>query len=226
MISKRKLAVLFDLDGTLLDTAADLARSLNMLRQRENQPPLPVNLVRQVTSFGCAGFMKLGFNIDSNHHRYPQLCKDFIAHYEQNICVDTAPFQGILTVLKTLQSEQIPWGIVTNKAENLARKILSHIPAFNDCACLIGGDTTPFSKPSPEPLYAACNIIGYNPQDCLFVGDAFGDIEAARRANMRSVAALYGYIPQEDDPTLWGADYSINSPIELLKLTLAQPSTL
>lgn len=210
-------AVLFDLDGTLLDTAPDLARSLNTLRQRYDQAPLPVHLVRNVASLGCPGLIQLGFNIDTGNSQYPQLRDDFVALYEENICAETVPFEGIISVLETLQRQHIPWGIVTNKAEHLARKILDNIRALDHCACLIGGNTTPFSKPAPEPLYAACEIIQQMPQTCVFVGDSHLDIEAARRANMPSIAALYGYIPENDNPASWGATHSINNPIELLK---------
>lgn len=216
MILDKISAVLFDLDGTLLDTAPDLARSLNTLRQRYNQPPLPIHLVRAVTSLGCPGLIQLGFNIDAEQGEYPQLRDDFIGLYEENICVDTKLFEGMLSVLETLQKQDIPWGIVTNKAENLARKILDNIRALDQCACLIGGDTTPFSKPAPEPVYAACKIIQRTPESCVFVGDSHIDIEAARRANMPSIAALYGYIPENDNPSSWGANHTINKPIELL----------
>jgi 2-phosphoglycolate phosphatase len=209
-------AVLFDLDGTLLDTAPDLARSLNTLRQRHQKPPLPIQLIRQVVSHGCPGLIRLGFELGTEHVQYPQLRDDFMALYEGAITAESLPFEGIITVLDALNKQQLPWGIVTNKAEHLARKILTELDLIENCACLIGGDTTPFSKPSPEPLYAACNIIQCSPQACVFIGDSSIDIEAAHRANMPSIAALYGYIPDNDPAKSWGADHYIDKPIELL----------
>jgi phosphoglycolate phosphatase-like HAD superfamily hydrolase len=140
-------AVLFDLDGTLLDTAPDLARSLNTLRQRHQKPPLPIQLIRQVVSHGCPGLIRLGFELGTEHVQYPQLRDDFMALYEGAITAESLPFEGIITVLDALNKQQLPWGIVTNKAEHLARKILTELDLIENCACLIGGDTTPFSKP-------------------------------------------------------------------------------
>ena len=209
-------AVLFDLDGTLLDTAPDLARSLNTLLQRHQKPPLPIQLIRQVVSYGCPGLIRLGFELGTEDAQYPQLRDDFMALYEGAITAESLPFAGIITVLDTLNKQQLPWGIVTNKAEHLARKILTELDLIENSACLIGGDTTPFSKPSPEPLYAACHIIQCSPQSCVFIGDSSVDIEAARRANMPSIAALYGYIPENDPAESWGADHYIDKPVELL----------
>jgi 2-phosphoglycolate phosphatase len=216
MIYQKISGVLFDLDGTLLDTALDLARSLNTLRQRHKKPPLPINLIRQVTSFGCPAFIKLGFDINTDHQEYPQLCQDFIELYESDISKETLPFEGVKTVLESLNQRQLPWGIVTNKAENLARKVINELGLMENCACIIGGDTTPFCKPAPEPLLAACKLINLSPESCVFVGDSQLDIEAAHRANMPNVAALYGYIPENCQPETWGADYYIDKPVDLL----------
>lgn len=208
--------VLFDLDGTLLDTAPDLARSLNVLRHRHNKPPVAIDQVRHIATYGCPGLIQLGFDIDTDHAHYPQLRADFLALYAAEITAETRPFEGINTVLEALNKAQIPWGIVTNKAEHLAKKILDNLGLTTDCACLIGGDTTPFSKPAPEPLYAACDLLNRSPQACVFIGDSPLDIEAAQRANMPSIAALYGYLPELCNPRSWGADHYIEKPIELL----------
>lgn len=216
MTNQKISGVLFDLDGTLLDTAPDLARSLNTLRQRHNKPPLPVERVRQVASLGCPGLIQLGFDIGTEHEHYPKLREDFVALYEDGISVETVPFEGIMAVLESLDNQHILWGIVTNKAEHLARKVLDELGLMENCACLIGGDTTPFSKPSPEPLYAACEMIDRSPEACVFVGDSHLDIEAARSAKMQNIAALYGYIPNDCSPKTWGADFYVDHPIELL----------
>ncbi len=209
-------AVLFDLDGTLLDTVPDLAGALNTLRQRYQLPSLAIDQVRQVTSYGSPGFIKLGFDIDTDHPTYPQLKEEFYTLYENRISSETRPFEGVEFVLEKLKQQNLPWGIVTNKVEHLARKVISDLGLLEHCACVIGGDTTAFSKPSPEPLYAACSIINCAPESCLFIGDSILDVEAAKRASMRSVVALYGYIPQNEDPSSWGANYSISKPEELL----------
>ncbi len=210
--------VLFDLDGTLLDTVPDLAGALNTLRERYQLPPLAIDQVRQVTSYGSPGFIKLGFDIDTDHPQYPQLKKEFYSLYENRISAETRPFDGVHLVLDTLKKQNLPWGIVTNKVENLARKVISDLGLLEHCACVIGGDTTPFAKPSPEPLFAACSIINCKPQSCLFIGDSILDIQAATSANMPSVIALYGYIPENENPSDWGANYAINNPGDLLKL--------
>lgn len=210
--------VLFDLDGTLLDTVPDLAGALNTLRERYQLPPLAIDQVRQVTSYGSPGFIKLGFGIDTDHPQYPQLKKEFYTLYENRISSETRPFDGVHLVLDTLKNQNLAWGIVTNKVEHLARKVISDLGLLEHCACVIGGDTTPFSKPSPEPLFAACSIINCDPQSCLFIGDSILDIQAATSANMPSVIALYGYIPENENPSDWGANHSINTPDELLNL--------
>jgi N-acetyl-D-muramate 6-phosphate phosphatase len=219
-MNNRKISgVLFDLDGTLVDTVPDLARALNSLLARHQQPTLPVARIREVVTFGCAGLIPLGFNISTDHLRYPQLARDFLALYENDISQESRPFEGITTVLDALNHAKIPWGIVTNKAEHLARKVVTELGLMPDCACLIGGDTTPFSKPEPEPLYAACRLLERSPEDCVFIGDSPLDIEAARRANMPSIAALYGYLPANSSPTeSWGAKHSVMNPLELLGL--------
>ena len=211
-------SVLFDLDGTLLDTVPDLAGALNTLREQHQLPPLAIDQVRQVTSYGSPGFIKLGFGIETDHPNYPKLKKNFYSLYENRISTETRPFDGIHSVLDTLKKQNLPWGIVTNKVEHLAKKVLKELGLLERCSVVIGGDTTSFSKPSPEPLYAACSIINCDPRSCLFVGDSILDVEAARRANMRSVVALYGYIPENEDPASWSANYSIARPEELLEI--------
>lgn len=208
--------VLFDMDGTLLDTAPDIARSLNILRERHQLPPLSIDQVREVTSYGSPGLLRLAFDIDNSHPNYPEMRKEFIALYEADITAQTRPFEGISAVLDTLNKAQIPWGVVTNKAENLAKKILDNLSLSATCACLIGGDTTPHPKPAPDPLFAACKIINRQPQDCLYIGDSPLDIQAAQNASMPSIAALYGYIPRLEDPRSWGADLYITTPLEIL----------
>lgn len=209
-------AVLFDLDGTLVDTAPDLARALNTLRAERSQPPLPLQNVREVTSYGSPGLLKLAFDINADHQDYPQLQKEFIALYEAEICAESRTFEGIDEVLQTLQKTQIPWGVVTNKTQHLAQKLLTRLNLLSDCACLIGGDTTPNPKPAPDPLYAACQRINRKPENCVFIGDSPVDIAAARAAQMPNIAALYGYIPKESNPQSWGADLLIQNPIDLL----------
>lgn len=216
-MNNRKIqAVLFDMDGTLLDTAPDIARSLNILRERHQLPPLSIEQVREVTSYGSPGLLRLAFDISNTDERYPEIRKEFIALYEADITAQTRPFEGISTVLDSLSQAQIPWGVVTNKAENLAQKILDNLSLSATCACLIGGDSTPHPKPAPDPLLAACKIINRQPQNCLYVGDSPLDIQAAKSAKMPSIAALYGYIPKPSDPHSWGADLTINTPLEIL----------
>lgn len=216
-MTQQKIAtVLFDLDGTLLDTAPDLAYALNQLLALHQQEPLSLKAIRNVVSFGCAGMLNLGFNITPEDPQYPALLEHFLALYEEHITRETRPFAGIDTVLEQLDYQGIRWGIVTNKAERLAKQILGNLNLLSRSACVVGGDTTPHQKPNPTPLHAACEMINADPDATVYIGDNQLDIEAARRASMRNIAALYGYVPESSKPESWGADYYIDRPLEIL----------
>lgn len=208
-------AVLFDLDGTLADTAPDLAWSLNRMRDRRGLPPLPLSATRPVTSLGARGLLRVGFDIGPDHADYASMRSEFLRLYQDNICRETRLFPGMAELLRSLEARDICWGVVTNKAEYLARPLLEAILPDSGCACVIGGDTTPHTKPHPAPLLAACESIRRGAGACVYVGDDLRDIEAGRAAGMKVAAARWGYL-NGSDPASWGADYLLERPGDLL----------
>lgn len=210
-------AVLFDLDGTLVDTAPDLAYALNTLLEQEGLDAIAYETIRPVASNGSPGLLSLGFGISPNHKDYPLLQQRFIKLYQDNITRETALFDGMEEVLTTLEKANIPWGIVTNKPAFLTEPLLEKLNLTHRAGCIVSADTTPFSKPHPAPMFHACDIIQHRPEHCLYIGDAARDIEAGKNANMQTIAALYGYIANNDNPAHWQADSSINHPRDILQ---------
>lgn len=209
--------VLFDLDGTLVDTAPDLGFALNTLLEQEGRQPLDHALIRPVASNGSAGLLGLGFGIDIKDPAYPALQQRFLTLYADNLTRESALFLGMQQVLDELTANQIRWGVVTNKPAFLTDPLMQQLNLTQQAACIVSGDTTPFSKPHAAPLLHACDLLDTPPVDCLYIGDAKRDIEAAQNAQMRSVVALYGYITENDDPQSWQADCVINHPLEILQ---------
>ena len=215
--------VLFDLDGTLLDTAADLAAALNQVLISQQAKPLSVNDVRPAISSGVAGLLNLGLQINIKDPIFPSLRKQFLDYYAQHICVHTHLFQGVETLINYLQEKKWPWGIVTNKSAILTEQLIKKFPLLNKAKCIIAGDTLKYSKPHPQPLLHASICIACLPEHCVYVGDAKRDIEAANAANMHSLIALYGYINDKEDINTWNASASITSPADIIKyLNLAR----
>lgn len=208
--------VLFDLDGTLLDTAPDLAFALNQVAQQEGRDPLPLQTIRPVASNGSRGLLGLMFQIDEHHVDYPRLREEFINTYHEHLCVGTKVFSGMETVLQQLENQGIRWGVVTNKPAFLARRLLEKMNLAERCACIVGGDTTSKQKPDPEPLLYACELINSQPKECVYIGDAERDVVAAKKAGMRAIAALYGYLDHNTNPEYWQADYYIDHPRDIL----------
>jgi len=215
-IDKPIRAVLFDLDGTLLDTAPDLADALNYVLQLEQRAPLPFEVIRPAVSNGAAGLMQLGFGASLEEAKSERLRKELIAFYEENICNKTTLFDGMRELLDTLRQRGIIWGIVTNKPAYLTDPLMDQLGLSSLAGCIISGDTTAFSKPHPEPLFAACREIDRTPDECLYVGDAKRDIEAGIRAGMKTIIANYGYIASIQATENWGANGSIEHPEVLL----------
>lgn len=217
-------AVLFDLDGTLLDTASDLGFALNQVLQTQGLPPLPLATIRTIASHGVKGLLKLGFNIDEQHLAYTELREQLLAHYQANLANSTQLFPGMAKVLAQLEWQNIPWGIVTNKPSWLTEPLLSQLQLANRAACIVSGDTVPRPKPAPDPLLYAAKQINCNPSQCLYIGDAERDIIASKAAGMFAILANYGYLGPNDTPSTWGADAEITSPIELLNWLPALPT--
>lgn len=209
-------AVLFDLDGTFADTAPDLAYALNVMRSTRRLPPIPESATRPVTSHGARGLLGVGFGITPEHADYVAMRQEFLELYATNLCRETRLFPGMGELLQSLEVRKIVWGIVTNKAERFAKPLMEQLQLHERSACVVGGDTTPRMKPHPEPLFAACRLIGVEPGRCAYVGDDRRDVEAACAAGMRSIAVRYGYL-NGGEPDGWGADAVVDCPEDVLK---------
>ncbi len=208
--------VLFDLDGTLVDTAPDLAAALNRVRVEEKLQALPLEHIRPSVSHGSRAMICHGFDIAPEHPDFERLCKRFLEHYAADISSATRLFPGMEAVLDRIEALGLQWGIVTNKPAYLTDPLVAALDLSSRTACVVSGDTTARRKPHPAPVLYACEQTGSVPQHCLYVGDAQRDIEAGLRAGTGTVTALFGYILPTDDPYSWGADIIIESPRELL----------
>lgn len=208
--------VLFDLDGTLADTAPDLALALNTLRAEENLDALPYDLIRQEASFGGKALIKLGFDLNVDTPEFEALRQRFLELYKNNLCEHTRLFDNMDKVIDGILAAGLNWGIVTNKPSWLTDPLLALMQLDHTPVVVVSGDTTGNSKPHPEPLLHACEVAGSQPGQCLYVGDAERDIEAGQRAGMKTLVALFGYIRDDDTPEKWGADGLVNTPVEIL----------
>ncbi|MCZ8113695.1 phosphoglycolate phosphatase [Silanimonas sp.] len=197
-------AVLFDLDGTLADTAPDLIAAVNRILVEESRPPLPDSALRPLVSKGGRALLARAFPDLSEDAREPLLPR-FLAAYAEALAVHTRPFEGIEPLLADIEARGWPWGIVTNKPEGLAIGVVEGLGWSTRSKALVGGDTLPVRKPAPEPLWLAASQLGVTPEACLYVGDDARDVEAAKAAGMPSVAALWGYREAHEDPQAWGA---------------------
>ena len=209
-------AVLFDLDGTFADTAPDLAYTLNRMRATRGLPPVALEMTRPVTSLGARGLLGIGFDVAPGHPDYAAMRAEFLTLYAANVCRETTLFPGIRELLAVLESRQLAWGIVTNKAERLARALLRALELDQRASCIVGGDTTPHLKPHPAPLLVASRVIEIGPADCIYVGDDRRDIEAGHAAGRKTIAVNYGYL-NGGLPENWGADAVIDEPRDVLR---------
>ena len=210
-------AVLFDLDGTLLDSAPDLIATLNHLRADLGLAAMPVDDLRHFVSRGAIGLIKAGMP-PCDDETLAQWRASFLAHYEENSFIHSRPFDGVELLLSELASRDIPWGIVTNKMEYLSFPIIEKAGWTSSVSAVVCGDTVENSKPHPEPVLAACQKIGIAPENALMVGDDLRDIEAGRRAGSQTAFALYGYADSESQSDIIGNAALINSPQEVLDL--------
>jgi 2-phosphoglycolate phosphatase len=208
-------AVLFDLDGTLADTAPDLGYAVNCMRDARGLPPLPESATRPVASLGARGLLNAGFGMAPEHPDYGAMREEFLSLYEKNICRETRQFPGILELLKEIEARGLRWGIVTNKAERLAHLLLERLPMGSGPACIIGGDSTPHFKPHPAPLIAASRTIREAAEACVYVGDDRRDVEAGQAAGMKTAVALWGYL-NNGEPQSWQPDWLLEHPLDLL----------
>ncbi|MSQ52977.1 MAG: HAD family hydrolase [Betaproteobacteria bacterium] len=210
-------AVLFDLDGTLADTAPDLGAALNRLLIEKGRPIVTLDRARRLASSGARGLIQTGFGITPEHPDYAALQVRFLDLYETAVCVDTRLFPGMAELLDQIESRAMVWGIVTNKASRFTLPLVAALGVEKRAACVVSGDATPRLKPAPDSLLYAAQMIGIVAQNCLYVGDDLRDIQAARAAGMPVLAATYGYLGDGEQPDKWGADALISSPMDILK---------
>ncbi len=208
-------AVLFDLDGTFADTAPDLAAALNQVLQEQGKPALPFEHIRPVVSHGGIALIKLGFDIPQESPEFEVLRQRLLAIYKNNISQLTQLFEGMDELVTELENSDIAWGIVTNKPSWLTDPLMAQLGYSQRARTIVSGDTTSERKPHPEPLFHACRKINCPPDQCLYVGDAERDIIAGKRAGMKTLGALFGYIEADNDPRTWGADALIEHPREI-----------
>jgi len=208
--------ILFDLDGTLLDTAPDLGTALNTQRAEHKLAPLPQERIRPIVSHGSPALLKLGFGIEPNDSRYAGMRARLLEIYRGCLSQETRLFPGIDAVLLDLEHRGMRWGIVTNKPGALTEPLLQAFNLNQRTACVVSGDTTPRRKPHPDQLLHACALTSCSPANSIYVGDAQRDVEAGRAAGMQTLVALYGYIDSSEQPTDWGADGLLEKPTDLL----------
>jgi 2-phosphoglycolate phosphatase len=208
-------AVFFDLDGTLADTAADLAAPVNAMRVERGLEPLPLDALRPFASMGARGLIGRGLGVAKEDPGFEPLRLEFLRRYEAAMVVHTRLFDGMPEVLDALERAGVAWGVVSNKVERYVRPILAELGVLGRAATAIGGDTTAFAKPHPEPLFHAARLADVAPAECVYVGDDLRDVEAGRAAGMLTVAAAYGFCGEADPPHAWGADALIAHPTEL-----------
>lgn len=210
--------VLFDLDGTLIDTAPDMANALNILLGEEKKSPMTFQQIRPVVSNGSAALVQLGFPNEQNADTLERLKKRYLEIYEDKLCVDSTLFPGMQELITFIEQNKMNWGVVTNKPGWLTLPLMQQLNLHERAACIISGDTTAHRKPHPEPMYLACKQANSHPEHCIYVGDALRDIQAGNNAGMQTIIASYGYIDATENTHEWGAHYSIDSPLQILSL--------
>lgn len=209
-------AVLFDLDGTLADTAEDLAAAVNHVRADHSLAPLPLAALRGYASHGARGLLGAGMGATKGDGDYESLREAFLAYYERGMLNQSRLFDGAALVLDALESRGLRWGIVTNKAQRFTLPLVKHLALVPRAGTVICGDTTPHAKPHPAPLFAAAKALGVDAVHCVYVGDAERDITAGIAAGMKTLVARYGYFAPEDTPERWPATGGIDSLAKLL----------
>jgi len=208
-------AVLFDLDGTLADTAPDLGGAVNILLEQEGRPQQALEMLRPYTSQGVRGLLKAGFGIDATHPEYEYLAQRFLDIYRQRLCLETRLFDGIPELLDRLEAMDLDWGIVTNKRMRFTDPLVELLQLAPRTNCVVSGDTVGEAKPSPLPILHACQLLECQPERTLYVGDDRRDIIAGKAAGCTTVAVSYGYLGDSGPVPTWGADLIIDHPAEL-----------
>ncbi len=222
MIFPNIAAVLFDLDGTLIDSAPDLGAAADHMRVVRGMPSLPLTSYRQMAGAGARGMLDIAFGISVDHPDFEAMREEFFSNYAACMTERTVAFDGVPELIADLERRQLAWGVVTNKSSRFTDPLTRAMPLFAGAGTVISGDTTPHAKPHPEPLFEAARRLGVDPARCLYVGDDERDVVAGLAAGMQTVAATYGYLGNKTEIQAWGAHAEINSPLGLLQLL---PST-
>ena len=210
--------ILFDLDGTLVDTAPDLGYALNLQRELHGLAHLPIEAIRPFASHGSKGLLNIGCGLTPEDESFETMRIEYLDLYDQVFTRSPVLFNGVGELLANLQKSDIKWGVVTNKPRRFAAPLIESMQLRTTMACLVCGDDAALPKPAPDSLLMACEQSLVKPEDCLYVGDAERDIEAGNAARMKTVVALWGYIDTTDKPATWGADFAIDHPSELIAL--------
>ena len=211
-------AVLFDLDGTLIDSAPDLGAAADKMRTDRGLSSLDYALYRPVAGSGAKGMLEIAFGMEPDHPDYEAFKEEFLSNYEQAMTVHSVIFEGIHDLLAHLEGQGLRWGVVTNKSQRFTLPLTAQIPLFASAQAIVSGDTTPYAKPHPEPLFEAARRMQLSPELCWYVGDDDRDIVAGKAAGMTTVAAHYGYLGSQAEVLRWGADHIIHSPLALVEL--------
>ena len=211
-------AVLFDLDGTLIDSAPDLGAAADKMRTDRGLPSLPLERYRPMAGAGARGMLGEAFGMAPDHPDFLTMREEFFVNYESCMTERTSIFEGVPELVSQILRRNLAWGVVTNKATRFTDPLTRAIPLFATAGVVISGDTTPHAKPHPAPLLEAASRLKLEPGQCIYVGDDERDILAGLAAGMGTVAATYGYLGAKTNPTEWGAHAAIKSPVELLQL--------
>jgi len=211
-------AVLFDLDGTLIDSAPDLGAAANQMRVARGMTVLPLESYRPMAGAGARGMVGVAFGVGADDPAFVALREEFFSNYAACMTQRTVAFDGVAQLIADLELRSLPWGIVTNKSSRFTDPLTQAMPLFAGAGAVVSGDTTPHAKPHPEPLYEAARRLGVAPTQCVYVGDDERDVAAGLAAGMKTVAATYGYLGNKTEIKGWGAHAEINSPLALLQL--------
>ena len=214
-------AILFDLDGTLIDSAPDLGAAADQMRVARGMPSLPLASYRHMAGAGARGMLEIAFSIGVDYPGYEAMREEFFSNYAACLTERTVVFDGVHELIACLEQRQLPWGVVTNKSSRFTDPLTRAMPLFVSAGVIVSGDTTPHAKPHPAPLLEAARRLGIPAEQCVYVGDDERDIAAGLAAGMKTVAASYGYLGKKTEIQAWGAHAEINSPLALLQLLVS-----
>lgn len=212
------IAVLFDLDGTLIDSAPDLGAAADQMRVERGLPSLPLEHYRPMAGAGARGMLNVAFDLDIDDPRFDTMREEFFVNYARCMTQRTIVFDGVAELIEEITLRKMPWGVVTNKSSRFTDPLTRAMPLFASAKAIVSGDTTPHAKPHPEPLLEAARRLGVAPAQCVYVGDDERDVLAGYAAGMQTVAACYGYLGAKTNIRDWGAHAMIDAPLDLLKL--------